>query len=400
MKNAGLFGLMKSKRILQVIATLSAGGAEGFIANLSRDMANSGNEVVVYLLAGVQGERGDVLHQLLQTAGVRVLGADRRKAASLHNLTQLCRIIREFKPDVIQANLDSSEVACLAARILLFDRKTVYIRRLANSKLFRSRFGRFCFDFRGFAYDGTVACSNAVFVEAKKYSILSRSRLIAEIPNGADLRNGSVMAYNRTSSRRELDVAESAFVVAHIGSFNSGKLGIPGLSGSQKSQDVVILAFSEFAKANADSLLLLAGDGPLRAEAEELANKLCIRSRVRFLGIEREPWRLLRAADVFIFPSRYEGHPNVLPEAGASGLPVVASEIPENRAIYSGFPWIFCNVDDVSGFASAISTVRNNLNRFKSAASDSANVFVQRFDMKQCSSQYLSFYETVRQHSV
>lgn len=77
------------------------------------------------------------------------------------------------------------------------------------------------------------------------------------------------------------------------------------------------------------------GDGPQRAALQDLARELGIADRVTFAG-----WKpntdlpdLYRRADLFVFPSRHEGMPNVVLEAMASGLPVVASAIAGNEEL-------------------------------------------------------------------
>lgn len=75
--------------------------------------------------------------------------------------------------------------------------------------------------------------------------------------------------------------------------------------------------------------LVLVGDGPLRATLERLGQELAISERVLFAGkrshAEIPLW--MNAADVFCLPSLREGHPNVVMEALACGIPVVASDV-------------------------------------------------------------------------
>lgn len=70
--------------------------------------------------------------------------------------------------------------------------------------------------------------------------------------------------------------------------------------------------------------LLVAGD-PTGSAYPRLAESLGIAGRVRFLGYRRDVAELMRAADLFVFPSRYEACSLVLLEAAASGLPVIAA---------------------------------------------------------------------------
>jgi glycosyltransferase involved in cell wall biosynthesis len=78
-----------------------------------------------------------------------------------------------------------------------------------------------------------------------------------------------------------------------------------------------------------DARLVMAGGGPLEGECRALTERHSIGARVIFAGRKtpQEIARLMNAADVLALPSRNEGVPNVILEAFASGLPVVASRV-------------------------------------------------------------------------
>lgn len=97
-----------------------------------------------------------------------------------------------------------------------------------------------------------------------------------------------------------------------------------------KGQDVLIRAFSAVKGEVPDAVLLLAGrEGPFSEPVRDLARSLGVLESVVFLGnVEHSSIRVLMdRADVFVLPSRSEGLPLVLLEAGASGLPVVATNV-------------------------------------------------------------------------
>ena len=79
--------------------------------------------------------------------------------------------------------------------------------------------------------------------------------------------------------------------------------------------------------------LLVLGAGPLDGELKELAEQLGLQKRVHFAGFEPNVVRWMRAADGFVLSSRYEGLPMVLLEAGACGVPVVATDVPGTREV-------------------------------------------------------------------
>jgi glycosyltransferase involved in cell wall biosynthesis len=74
-----------------------------------------------------------------------------------------------------------------------------------------------------------------------------------------------------------------------------------------------------------DIHLWIAGEGPLRRSLERLAERLGVRSRVRFLGWREDVPAILAEADFLVCPSRHEPLGNVVIEGWAAGLPVVAT---------------------------------------------------------------------------
>jgi glycosyltransferase involved in cell wall biosynthesis len=76
-----------------------------------------------------------------------------------------------------------------------------------------------------------------------------------------------------------------------------------------------------------DHDLLLVGAGPERASLEQLATRLCIAERVHFAGFRDDVPEILAASDLLVLTSRWEGMPNVVLEAMASGKPVVATDV-------------------------------------------------------------------------
>jgi glycosyltransferase involved in cell wall biosynthesis len=86
-----------------------------------------------------------------------------------------------------------------------------------------------------------------------------------------------------------------------------------------------------------------------------MAVALGVAERVRFLGWRIDPSALYRAADICVFPSRYEPLGNVVIQAWAHGLPVVAAESQGPKAlIRPGEDGLLAPIDDPDGLAAAI----------------------------------------------
>jgi GalNAc-alpha-(1->4)-GalNAc-alpha-(1->3)-diNAcBac-PP-undecaprenol alpha-1,4-N-acetyl-D-galactosaminyltransferase len=92
----------------------------------------------------------------------------------------------------------------------------------------------------------------------------------------------------------------------------------------QKGFDLLIEAFDLVRRRHADWRLAVIGDGPERENLESQIRALRLDDAVMLLGTQKDPWSYLRAAGLFVLPSRREGFGNVLAEAMSCGLPVVS----------------------------------------------------------------------------
>jgi glycosyltransferase involved in cell wall biosynthesis len=380
-------------KVLQILPTLSAGGAEGFVTNLGVSLAGLGIEVRFFLMAGVRGERGWVLFSRLKDAGIEVDGAEKHNARSPMNILQLANLIRSWQPDIVQANMYQTEVLLCLSRILILGSGSCYVRRLANTEQVGSR-SKTIVRLMPLFFRKTIACSQAVAEAYKDFRGKDCKSELITIPNGGLLLEATTADEERSKAREKLGFPEDAFVVVHIGRMFEGGNG-KGTGSSQKAHDVLIKAFARAFRGNSGHILVLVGDGPLRPELEELARNLGIAEQIRFLGQQPEPWPVLKAADIFCFPSRYEGLPNVLPEAASCGLPVLASDIPEIRNISPGNAWLLKPVNDVASFADGLREIAKHKFEYSQIACKVASQVRERFSMAECARCYMDEYESI-----
>jgi glycosyltransferase involved in cell wall biosynthesis len=118
-----------------------------------------------------------------------------------------------------------------------------------------------------------------------------------------------------------------------------------------KAHDVSLQALTKLPDAH----LWIAGVGPLEAKLKAMAQALGVQDRVRFLGWRTDPSALYRAADVCVFPSRYEPLGNVVIQAWAHGLPVVAADSQGPKAlIEDGRDGLLVAIDDADALAAGV----------------------------------------------
>lgn len=142
----------------------------------------------------------------------------------------------------------------------------------------------------------------------------------------------------------------------------------------KRPQDVL----RAFAQASvADARLILAGEGPLRAELEVEAKQLGIAERVRFLGFVNQSQlpALYRSADVMVLPSEYDPCPVVVCEAMLCGCPVILSNKIRGRfeLVRPGKTGFLYRCGDVVGLAETLNKALSDpkqLNELSRAAKD------------------------------
>lgn len=133
---------------------------------------------------------------------------------------------------------------------------------------------------------------------------------ITVINNAINLEKFKYNEEVRKKKKEELQIEDNTLVIGHIGRFVE-----------QKNHRFLIDIFNEIHKKNINSVLLLAGQGPLLDEIKEKVKKLNLANSVKFLGQRKDVSELYQAMDIFVLPSLYEG------------LPVVGVEAQANRAI-------------------------------------------------------------------
>ncbi len=93
----------------------------------------------------------------------------------------------------------------------------------------------------------------------------------------------------------------------------------------QKDHKTLLKAFSKV-NAQVKSRLILLGEGPLKNQLVEEAEKLDVADRVHFIGFQNNPYVFFKKADVFVLSSKHEGFSHVIAEALATGVPVVSTD--------------------------------------------------------------------------
>jgi len=291
-------------RILHLITRLPIGGAERLLVDVVRRLDPARFDSVVCCI-----QAKGALADELEGAGVAVhcLNRMRSKRFDWGAVRDLRRLIRSERIALVHshlyhANLYGRIAAWLAGVPAVATVHNVYTR----SKLHRRLLNRFLSrkSVRVIAVSGEV-----------RDDLVGRDgidpRRVATIHNGIDL--GRVeSALTREQARARLGIPAGAIAIGCIGRLEE-----------QKGHRFLLEACAQLPGIR----LLIAGDGRLRQDLESRAAALDIASRTTFLGARSDVADILRALDICVMPSLWEGLSIAMLEAMAAGLPLVISDV-------------------------------------------------------------------------
>jgi glycosyltransferase involved in cell wall biosynthesis len=146
-----------------------------------------------------------------------------------------------------------------------------------------------------------------------------------------------------------------------------------------------------------DAWLWIAGEGPEAATLKGLARDLGVADRIRFLGWRDDSDALMRAADIFICPSRHEPLGNVVLEAWAAEKPVIAAASAGPAELLGNDErGVLVPVDQPAELAQAILDLMANPDRASRLAAAGRAAYEREFTEDAVTAQYLAFFERAR----
>jgi len=327
-----------------LVTDLERGGTPLRLAATARGLRQAGVEVCV----GCLGPRGPVSDDLAAD-GIATFACGARSAWDVSALWRLRSELRERRPDLIHATLFHANVAArLVGRTIgipvLTSSATIEVERRRHPRIERLTAG---------LSRGHIVNGESLAEHARRDLGIPSERVHLVPPLVEPITNEPT---EREAARREFGVPANAFVVAWIGRLDP-----------VKRVDLAIHAVEDLADESA--YLLIAGDGAERGRLKSLAEHSPVTDRIRMLGWIADPGRLLRAADVLLFPSLTEGMPNVVLQAMAHGAVVVGSAIPALQDL-SGREGRLVLVDSAASadYAEALGALRSDPQRAEGLA--------------------------------
>ena len=287
-------------KLLFYINILSGGGAERVVANLSNLFQADGNDVVLVNTYKTLNEYY-VFNNVKRVYLEKKCNENKsRFIKNIKRIKALRKIIKTEKPDVVLSfMLEPNFRTILATRGLKV--KTIISVRNDPKIIYSGKMGRWISKRLMPKADGCVFQTE----EAKTF-----------FPK--KLQNKSTIILNA--------VKEEFFSI--VRKPIEGNIISIGRLMPQKNYKLLIDAFNLIKNENPNTTLSIYGDGKIKEELLDYISLLNLQERVRLFGHVENVEQILSTADMFVLPSNFEGMPNVLMEALASGTPCISTDCP------------------------------------------------------------------------
>ncbi|HMF99397.1 MAG TPA: glycosyltransferase [Vicinamibacterales bacterium] len=394
-----------SIRVLRVITRLNIGGPSIQAIELSTRLAARGYRTLLAHGTLDSGE-GDMRYLLDadRASGVEIVEVPALKrpvspADDLRAMNALRRIIDAFRPAIIHTHMaKAGALARLAAIAWNRTRPRAERARLVHTyhgHVLEGYFGGL--KSRGFlvieralarATDRIVAISPRIRDELLRQHRIGTAAQYRVVPLGFDLEPFlAIDAAARADARDRLGLGPSADVVSTVGRLTA-----------IKDQRLFLQVARRVARQRADAVFLIAGDGELRADLEQLAHQLGIASRVRFLGWRRDLTAVYAATNVFLLTSRNEGTPVAIIESLASGTPAVSTDVGGVRDVISEAAFgALAPLDDVDGLSDRVVEWLENTERQRAAGAAARVAMRARFAIDRLLDDVAALYHELRE---
>ena len=359
-------------RILHIITWLETGGAEKLMVDLLPRLRDEGNDVELLCIIG----KRTPFYEQLESEGIKIhsLGKNGSNMYNPWYAVKLVRFLKKHRYDIVHTHNTAPQLFAALARVLcsvvLCTTEHTTSNRRRDLKWYRP-IDRWMYK----QYDSIVCISDQAEENLKTY-----------------LGNGK---YNICTIYNGIDVERFAKAVPcdELVQGKGKRKAVVMVAGFryQKDQDTLIKAMGLLPKEQYE--LWLVGDGERRDVLKNLVKEEGIEENVKFLGLRSDVPNILKAADIVVMSSHFEGLSLSNLEGMASGRPFIASDVDGLHEIVAGNGLLFPH-GDAKALAIQIEKVANDVELRKRVV-DACQKKAAQYDIKVMANKYNELYKSL-----
>jgi L-malate glycosyltransferase len=296
-------------KILQLVTKRQYRGAEVFAANLSAELIELGHEIT---FVGLYQNDENTLE--VENAVHYDLIKSKDGSFSISLVGKLTKLIRAINPDIIQCN-GSDTLKYMVAASFFIPKTPILYRNISMISEWATRGPKKLLYKQFFKrIDHVTSVGDEAILDFIKTFNYPKTQTTV-IRRGIPIKN-----VNRTSNilklKNELGLNESDVIVMHIGNFSP-----------EKNHTFLLDLFEELKLRYSQVKLVCIGNGVLYESIEKEVQRRNLNKTIFLLGFRKDIPELLSTADCFVLPSKVEGVPGVILEAGTQKVPTVATNV-------------------------------------------------------------------------
>lgn len=292
------------KKIVFLIDNLKGGGAEKAIKIIVEELASRNLKPIIILLE----KKMD--YNLSENIELYILSNRISKYNFLWIYLKFLMLLKKLSPDVLYATNTKSQILSLCSKLFINNIKTIINIQVDLTKQYEER--KYIFSFY-----------KRLLKFADQYSFISHGiyiNLKDMIPKKTNIFIANPIDFDEINNLKLENIEEE-----YKNIFSKKVFITIGRLTQQKGQEKLIEAFSLLEE---DFHLIILGTGEKEQELKSLAKKYNIQEQVFFLGFQKNPFKFLQKADIFILSSLWEGFGNVIIEAMSCNIPVISTDCP------------------------------------------------------------------------
>ncbi|MEF2093910.1 glycosyltransferase [Bacillus sp. CFBP9009] len=301
-----------NNKVIFLIGTLSGGGAERVVSNLSLNLPDHiEREIVLF------GEDAKIEYDY--EGKITYLDRDQPKGYINKALTFINRIkklnyIKKQNPGIpIISFLEYPNLL----NMMTLDTKDslVSVRNFMSTKHNKG--------LKAFVWNISI---KFFYKRAKKIIVVSKQMKKDLIENYKLPKSRIKVIYNFYPIRKIQELSRSRLTAVENIIFKNPTIITVGRFSKQKGHQHLIKSFKEVKNSVPNAQLVILGEGETKAELINLANELAILDSIHFLGFQENPFKYISNSKVFVMTSYFEGFPNALAEAMACRVPIISTD--------------------------------------------------------------------------